>query len=75
MEAHIELDCKGLNCPMPVLRAKKAMEGMKTGEILKVVTTDKGSMNDIPAFAKRTGNEVLEKKKEGNTFIFFLKKN
>jgi tRNA 2-thiouridine synthesizing protein A len=75
MEANTTLDCKGLNCPMPVLKAKKAMEGLKTGEILKVVTTDKGSMNDMPAFAKRTGNEVLEIKEEDNTFVFFLKKS
>ena len=74
MEADTTLDCKGLNCPMPVLKAKKAMDTMKPGEILRVVTTDKGSMNDMPAFAKRTGNEVLEIKEEDNTFVFFLKK-
>jgi tRNA 2-thiouridine synthesizing protein A len=75
MDANTTLDCKGLNCPMPVLKAKKAMDTMQSGEIMKVITTDKGSMNDIPAFAKRTGNEVLEIKEEDNTFVFFLKKS
>jgi tRNA 2-thiouridine synthesizing protein A len=75
MDSNTTLDCKGLNCPMPVLKAKKAMDTMQSGEIMKVITTDKGSMNDIPAFAKRTGNEVLEIKEEDNTFVFFLKKS
>jgi tRNA 2-thiouridine synthesizing protein A len=74
MEADVKLDCKGLSCPMPVLKAKKTIEGMEAGQILEVVTTDRGSLNDIPAFAKRTGNEVLEIKEGEDTFVFLLKK-
>jgi len=75
MDADTTLDCKGLNCPMPVLKAKKAIESLEPGKILKIVTTDKGSLNDMPAFAKRTGNELLEIKEEDNTFVFFMKKS
>jgi TusA-related sulfurtransferase len=74
MEADKVLDAKGLNCPMPVIKTKKAIEGMNSGEVLKVEATDKGSKSDITAFANRTGNELLESKEEGGTFIFFLKK-
>ena len=74
MEVDKTLDCKGLNCPMPVVKTKKAIETMKPGEILRVESTDKGSKSDIAAFAKRTGNELLETREEGNTFIFFLRK-
>ena len=74
MEADNNLDVKGLNCPMPVIKTKKTMDGMKSGEVLKVEATDKGSKSDIAAYANRTGNELLESKEEGGTFIFFLKK-
>jgi tRNA 2-thiouridine synthesizing protein A len=74
MEANKVLDTKGMNCPMPVIKTKKALEGMNSGDILKVEATDKGSKSDISAFASRTGNELLETKEEGGTFIFFLKK-
>ncbi len=74
MEVDKTLDCKGQNCPMPIIKTKKAMDDMKPGEILRVETTDKGSKPDIAAFAKRTGNELLEMQEECNTFIFFLRK-
>ncbi len=74
MEADKTLDVKGLNCPMPVIKTKKTMDGMNSGEVLKVEATDKGSKSDIAAYANRTGNELLESKEEGGTFIFFLKK-
>lgn len=74
MEADKVLDVKGLNCPMPVIKTKKTIEGMNSGEVLKVEATDKGSKSDIAAFASRTGNVLLESKEEGGTFIFFLKK-
>jgi tRNA 2-thiouridine synthesizing protein A len=74
MEADKVLDTKGMNCPMPVIKTKKALEGMNSGEVLKVEATDKGSKSDISAFANRTGNELLEAKEEGGTFVFFLKK-
>ncbi len=74
MEASKTLDCKGLNCPMPVIKTKKALNDMKSGEILKMESSDKGSKSDVTAFANRTGNELLEVQEEGGTFIFFLKK-
>ena len=74
MEADKTIDAKGLNCPMPIIRIKKALGEMQTGQILKMEATDKGSKSDVAAFASRTGNELLEVKEEGGTFIFFLKK-
>lgn len=74
MEADKTIDCKGLNCPMPVIKTKKALNEMQPGQILRMEATDKGSKSDIAAFASRTGNELLEVKEEGSTFIFFLKK-
>ena len=69
-----ELDASGLNCPMPILRAKKALKDLATGEILRIVATDPGSVKDFEAFAKQTGNELLESTTEGSSFIYRLKK-
>ena len=74
IQPDVTLDCKGLSCPMPVLKTKKALDAMKTGEMLRVVATDPGSKADIPALLRRTGNELIEIKEEGNTFIFLIKK-
>lgn len=68
------LDCKGLNCPLPVLQTKKAMDGLSSGQILEMQSTDPGSKNDIAAWAKRTGNELMETTEDGGVFKFFLKK-
>ncbi len=68
------LDCKGLNCPLPVLQTKKAMDGMGSGQVLEMLSTDPGSKNDITAWAKRTGNELIEIVEEGGAFKFYLKK-
>ncbi|MBX2838722.1 MAG: sulfurtransferase TusA family protein [Gammaproteobacteria bacterium] len=69
-----ELDTSGLNCPMPILRAKKALKELQSGDILKVTATDPGSVKDFEAFAKQTGNELLESSTEGDSFIYRLKK-
>lgn len=69
-----ELDASGLNCPLPILRAKKTLNGMESGKILRVIATDPGSVKDFDAFAKQTGNELLESSEEGGKYIFFLKK-
>ena len=69
-----ELDASGLNCPLPILRAKKALNGMESGQILRVVATDPGSVKDFDAFAKQTGNELLESSEEGGKFLFLIKK-
>lgn len=69
-----ELDVKGLNCPLPILRTKKALAEMESGQILRVQATDPGSLKDFPAFAKQTGNELVEHKEENRVFEFFLKR-
>ncbi|MGD8514597.1 MAG: sulfurtransferase TusA family protein [Granulosicoccaceae bacterium] len=69
-----ELDASGLNCPLPILRAKKTLAGMSGGQVLRIVATDPGSVKDFEAFAKQTGNELLESGEEGGKFVFRIKK-
>jgi tRNA 2-thiouridine synthesizing protein A len=69
-----ELDATGLNCPLPILRAKKSLATLSSGQVLKIVATDPGSVKDFEAFAKQTGNELLESKEEGGKFVFRMKK-
>ncbi len=69
-----ELDASGLNCPLPILRAKKTLSGMSAGQILHIIATDPGSVKDFDAFSKQTGNELLESKEEGGKFHFLIKK-
>jgi len=69
-----EIDTRGLNCPLPILRAKKALADMASGQVLKIVATDPGSMRDFQAFAKQTGNELLGQETAGKEFIHFLKR-
>ena len=69
-----ELDTRGLNCPLPILKAKKALSEMQSGQTLKVVATDSGSVRDFVAFAKQTGNELLEQTTEGKDYIHVLKR-
>ena len=70
-----ELDASGLNCPLPILRAKKTLNGMDAGQILHIVATDPGSVKDFDAFSNQTGNELLESKEEGGKFHFLIKKS
>ncbi|GAB4287966.1 sulfurtransferase TusA family protein [Sulfurivermis fontis] len=69
-----ELDASGLNCPLPILRAKKTLGGMGSGQVLKIVATDPGSVKDFEAFAKQTGNTLLSSGEEGGKFVFLIKK-
>jgi len=69
-----ELDASGLNCPMPILRAKKALKELESGEVLRVIATDPGSVKDFEAFAKQTGNELLESNEEDGSFFYRLRK-
>ncbi len=69
-----ELDTRGLNCPLPILKAKKALAEMTSGQTLRVVATDAGSVRDFAAFAKQTGNELLEQVTEGKDYIHILKR-
>ena len=70
-----ELDARGLNCPLPILRAKKTLNAMTGGQILKIMATDPGSVKDFEAFAKQTGNELLESSEVESEFHFRLKKS
>ena len=69
-----ELDASGLNCPMPILRAKKALKELASGDVLRIIATDPGSVKDFEAFAKQTGNELLESKEAGGKYEFLIKK-
>jgi tRNA 2-thiouridine synthesizing protein A len=69
-----EIDTRGLNCPLPILKAKKALAEMQSGQLLKVVATDPGSMRDFQAFAKQTGNELVEQQTAGVEFVHVLRR-
>ena len=74
MEFDRDLDVKGLNCPLPILRTKKALAEMQSGQVLRVLATDPGSLKDFPAFARQTGNELAEQKEEKGVFECYLKR-
>ena len=74
MEIDKELDTRGLNCPLPILKAKKALAEMTSGQLLRVVSTDSGSNRDFQAFAKQTGNTLMESGEGNGEFTFLLKK-
>ena len=74
MEVNKELDVRNLNCPLPILKAKKALADMASGEVLKVVATDPGSVRDFQAFSRQTGNELLEQSSNDSEFIHYLKR-
>jgi tRNA 2-thiouridine synthesizing protein A len=69
-----DLDARGLNCPLPILKAKKALAEMETGEVLRIVATDKGSVRDFQAFAKQTGNALLAHSQNGLEFTFLMRR-
>ena len=69
-----ELDARGLNCPLPILQAKKALAEMTSGELLRVVSTDAGSLRDFEAFARQTGNDLMDQQTVGSDFIHVLKR-
>ena len=69
-----ELDTRGLNCPLPILKAKKALTAMQSGQLLKVVATDAGSLRDFQAFARQTGHELVEQQTVGTEFIHVLRR-
>ena len=74
MDIDQEVDTRGLNCPLPILKAKKALAGMQSGRLLKVIATDTGSLRDFQAFAKQTGNELVEQQTVGDEFIHILRR-
>lgn len=75
MNVDKEIDARGLNCPLPILRAKKALAEMEAGQTLRVVSTDRGSVKDFQAFARQTGNELLQQGETADkAFEFFLRR-
>ncbi|MBY0467894.1 MAG: sulfurtransferase TusA family protein [Burkholderiaceae bacterium] len=74
MLIHKELDTRGLNCPLPILKAKKALSDMASGDVLRVVSTDPGSLRDFQAFAKQTGNELVEQSTVADDYIHLLRR-
>ncbi len=74
MDADKELDTRGLNCPLPILKAKKALADMASGQVLRVVATDPGSTRDFQAFARQTGNELIGQTSAGAEFIHLLRR-
>jgi len=74
MDFDSELDASGLNCPLPILRAKKAISALESGQTLKIIATDPGSVKDFEAFCKQTGNELVSTGEEDGKFVFAIKK-
>jgi tRNA 2-thiouridine synthesizing protein A len=74
MDFQRELDARGLNCPLPILKAKKALAEMATGEVLRIVATDSGSVRDFQAFAKQTGNALLSHSQTNGEYTFFMRR-
>jgi tRNA 2-thiouridine synthesizing protein A len=72
--ANQKLDASGLNCPLPLLKAKQALNGMESGEILNVICTDSGSVRDFRVFCEQSGNQLLQSSEENGTYIYFLRK-
>ena len=74
MEFQKDVDARGMKCPLPILKAKKALNDMQTGEVLRVLATDPGSVRDFNAFARQTGNELLSHAEQDAEFTFFLRR-
>ncbi|SFU69180.1 tRNA 2-thiouridine synthesizing protein A [Pseudoduganella namucuonensis] len=74
MEFQKELDARGLNCPLPILKAKKALAELQSGEVLRIMATDPGSVRDFQAFAKQTGNALLSHAQYGTEFVFLMRR-
>jgi tRNA 2-thiouridine synthesizing protein A len=74
MQFDKELDARGLNCPLPILRAKKSLSDMQPGQVLRIIATDPGSVKDFAAFAKQTGNELMSQSEANKEYTFFMKK-
>ncbi|MBV8633362.1 MAG: sulfurtransferase TusA family protein [Burkholderiaceae bacterium] len=74
MDFNKELDARGLNCPLPILKTKKALAEMTSGQVLRVVATDPGSVRDFQAFARQTGNELVSHSEENKEYIFLMRR-
>lgn len=69
------LDCSGMSCPMPILKTKKAVDGLQPGQVLKMIATDPGSTSDMQAWTEKTGHQLVASEKEGDKFVFYIKKS
>ena len=74
MDAQKTIDTRGLNCPLPILKAKKALSELQAGDVLKVLATDPGSLRDFQAFARQTGNELVDQSTAGEEFVHYLRR-
>ncbi len=74
VKADQTLDCKGLSCPMPILKLAKEIKGMESGKVLELLGTDPGSKSDVPKWCEKTGNEFLEEQEEGGVYKFYIRK-
>lgn len=70
----LELDCKGMNCPLPILKTKKAIDTLQSGQVLRLVATDPGSVKDVDAWSRRTGNPLVASETVDKTYVFYLRK-
>lgn len=73
-DADVSLDASGLLCPLPLVKARKALDGMHSGQVLRLVTTDPASVSDVKSFVRRSGDELLAQEREGPAFVFYLRK-
>ncbi|GIP34912.1 sulfurtransferase TusA family protein [Paenibacillus sp. J2TS4] len=74
MEANVVVDTKGMACPMPIVKAKKALDSLEPGQIMEVLSTDKGSLNDFQAWVKQTNHELIKHEEENGVYKFYVKK-
>ncbi|MEE8434903.1 MAG: sulfurtransferase TusA family protein [bacterium] len=74
MNVDMELDCRGLSCPIPIIKTKKAIDTLSSGQTLKMISTDPGSVNDVNAWSRRTGNPLLDSQASGSEYVFYLQK-
>lgn len=74
MRADVIVDTKGMACPMPIVKAKKALDGLQSGQIMEVLSTDKGSINDFQAWVKQTNHELIKHEEDNGVYKFFVKK-
>lgn len=73
-EPAMELDCRGLNCPLPILKTKKAIDTIEVGQVLKMISTDPGSIPDVAAFSRRTGHQIVEQSEGNGEYIFWIRR-
>lgn len=73
VDVNVELDCKGMFCPMPIVHINKAAKNASSGEVIRLLATDPGSVRDVPAWAQKTGNELLDTCQDGEIYEFIIK--